>query len=422
MFTNQVLKDNGVESDNRTIQEIGGNAASPAVLAFSTTEDSLLESSVNSGEIEGVVYGLAVGSGQGRVTINADGTFSYEPGKDFAGSDSFVITADDGSGNVIKKVVNVWVNPVDDAGTNDVPVLASYEYATEQGVLIESGLFAIDPEGDPIAYDLVGDASHGTVELNPNGTFTYQPDPSFTGVDTFLVAPTDGLGSKPQEITVYIGEGVGTPIDLIYTTTLTGAGALPVTPAIMISPSPVLEQTISHFEKIISSGSSGTIEEPGLLLPFTEVWGIDNHGTADADSRDTDIVMDFRRFDATEDNRDRQDVLNLVDLLEGENQNTIDVNGVNLDIGNLADYIYIDINDAGVNLYIDHNGTGGTNAGISAGAADTTATAQLTAAQTNADLLITLKTRPDIVVGTSEHQSSMLDSLIGNSIVVTDTV
>ena len=127
MFTNQVLKDNGVESDNRTIQEIGGNAASPAVLAFSTTEDSLLESSVNSGEIEGVVYGLAVGSGQGRVTINADGTFSYEPGKDFAGSDSFVITADDGSGNVIKKVVNVWVKPVDYAGTNDVPVLASYE-------------------------------------------------------------------------------------------------------------------------------------------------------------------------------------------------------------------------------------------------------------------------------------------------------
>ena len=137
------------------------------------------------------------------------------------------------------------------------------------------------------------------------------------------------------------------------------------------------------------------------------VWGIGDHGTAGAAGRDVDAVMDFRRFDATEDNRDGLDVLNLSDLLIGENQTTVTVDGVALDIGNLTKYLHIEKNDAEVKIYVDHDGSG-----------------ELTSSNfdANTDLLIVLKTLPDSVVGTSSTQASMINFLIENGMVVTDVV
>jgi Ca2+-binding RTX toxin-like protein len=163
---------------------------------------------------------------------------------------------------------------------------------------------------------------------------------------------------------------------------------------------------VADSDDIIRGGSgSDTIYGNGgddLL-----VWGIGDYGTAGAAGRDVDTVMDFRRFDATEDNRDGLDVLNLSDLLIGENQTTVTVDGVALDIGNLTKYLYIEKNDAEVKIYVDHDGSG-----------------ELTSSNfdANTDLLIVLKTSPDSVVGTSSTQASMINFLIENGLVVTDVV
>ncbi|KAA0107823.1 Ig-like domain-containing protein, partial [Mycolicibacterium sp. P9-22] len=48
-----------------------------------------------------------------------------------------------------------------------------------------------DPNNDPLRYTTTQGA-HGTVTINPNGTFTYTPtDPHFTGTDTFTITAND---------------------------------------------------------------------------------------------------------------------------------------------------------------------------------------------------------------------------------------
>lgn len=48
-----------------------------------------------------------------------------------------------------------------------------------------------DPNGDPLRYSTT-QGEHGSVVINPNGTFVYTPtDPSFTGTDTFTVTAND---------------------------------------------------------------------------------------------------------------------------------------------------------------------------------------------------------------------------------------
>ena len=49
-----------------------------------------------------------------------------------------------------------------------------------------------DANGDPLEADLVDDALHGTLTLNLDGSFTYDPDAAYTGEDTFTYRPWDG--------------------------------------------------------------------------------------------------------------------------------------------------------------------------------------------------------------------------------------
>jgi hypothetical protein len=54
-----------------------------------------------------------------------------------------------------------------------------------------------DPESDPIASGFHSDPPNGTiVAMAQDGAFAYEPDPGFVGVDSFVYAVRDGLGSS----------------------------------------------------------------------------------------------------------------------------------------------------------------------------------------------------------------------------------
>ena len=39
---------------------------------------------------------------------------------------------------------------------------------------------------------------HGTLTLNPDGSFTYTPDPDFVGTDTFTYTASDGTDAATR--------------------------------------------------------------------------------------------------------------------------------------------------------------------------------------------------------------------------------
>lgn len=93
----------------------------------------------------------------------------------------------------------VWILPLvivsacnSDNKANSIPVLAAASFVTETEASLMDQLMATDPDGDMLTYSLTTEPSRGTLELNANGDFVYQPEPEFTGNDSFIAQVTDG--------------------------------------------------------------------------------------------------------------------------------------------------------------------------------------------------------------------------------------
>jgi ELWxxDGT repeat protein/VCBS repeat-containing protein len=137
-------------------------------------------------------------------TLNADGSFTYAPATDFNGSDRFVYVAQNSAGlSSNPATVTLSVTPVNDAPrlvtgqTFVVNAGAPSLTITAPGVLTG----AIDPEGNPISATIVGQATQGSVTLNPDGSFRYAPSVATAGLDSFTYAASDGSATS-ETVTV----------------------------------------------------------------------------------------------------------------------------------------------------------------------------------------------------------------------------
>lgn len=140
---------------------------------------------------------LVSGPSHGSLTLNADGSFIYNPLAYYNGPDSFTYRANDGSTDSNVVTVNIAVTPV-----NDPPVATLDSYQTNQGtaltVTATNGVLANDRDvdGDVLTAAVVTTTTNGTLVLNPNGSFTYTPQAGFAGIDSFTYLASDGLLSS----------------------------------------------------------------------------------------------------------------------------------------------------------------------------------------------------------------------------------
>src|SRR4029453_14093997 len=123
--------------------------------------------------------------GHGALTLNANGSFSYTPAADFAGSDSFTYRASDGTLTSNPATVAISVTAANDAptaaGDASTPAEDTTVPEAAPGVLGNDS----DPDGDPLTAVVGSGPSHGTLTLNANGSFSYTPGGGFTGRDSF---------------------------------------------------------------------------------------------------------------------------------------------------------------------------------------------------------------------------------------------
>ena len=93
---------------------------------------------------------------------------------------------------------------------NHEPFAVADSYALgEDGVLAASspGLLGndLDPDGDALTAGLVTGASHGTLNLNVDGSFTYTPAADYTGPDSFSYVANDGTAdSEPATVSITV--------------------------------------------------------------------------------------------------------------------------------------------------------------------------------------------------------------------------
>jgi large repetitive protein len=125
----------------------------------------------------------------GTVTLNADGSFSYQPDADYFGPDSFTYTVSDGALVSNLATVNIDATPVNDAPTLGDQGLAMVEDAVLNGSLLAT---AADIDSTGLTAAIVDGPAHGTLTINADGTFSYQTNPDYFGSDSFSYTVSDG--------------------------------------------------------------------------------------------------------------------------------------------------------------------------------------------------------------------------------------
>jgi VCBS repeat-containing protein len=146
----------------------------------------------------------------GTLQLAANGSLSYTPEPGFTGPDTFRYEASDGS---LSDTATVTIAVTRET---DALVAVNDTYTTTEGQPLQitaPGVLENDsaPSGDTLTTTLLSGPTNGTLSLNANGSFTYTPDPGFTGTDAFVYNATDGSLNDTATAIITVTETTDAP-------------------------------------------------------------------------------------------------------------------------------------------------------------------------------------------------------------------
>ncbi len=215
-------------------------AANPTTPDSDPNSDPLTVIEVN-GSAANVGFQIAAAGG-GLVTVNANGTFGFDPAGDFNGLAvgmnglaSFTYTISDGAGGTDTATVNITVT-----GSNDTPTAVSDAVSTDEDTLLNGDVLAAnpttpdsDPDSDPLTVTEVDGnpanvgvqitlAKGGLLTVNANGAFSYDPNGQFEALgagasdsETFTYRIIDGNGGTDTATVTITIDGINDPPMLV---------------------------------------------------------------------------------------------------------------------------------------------------------------------------------------------------------------
>ena len=132
----------------------------------------------------------------GTLTLNADGSFTYNHDGSETTSDSFTYRVSDAGGESDTATVSLNITPV-----NDAPVANDDIYQVDEGERIDISSPGIlsndsDPDGSTLTVALLEGPTVGTLELFSDGSFNYTHNGSETTTDAFTYQLNDGNGGS----------------------------------------------------------------------------------------------------------------------------------------------------------------------------------------------------------------------------------
>lgn len=220
-FTYQVRSSKGaaaIATVTMRVNPIGGNVApSAGSVGYDLLQDTPLIipspgvlTNGRDAERDDLTAELVAEPEHGVVELRPSGGYSYTPEPGFVGTDYFYFRAYDGLD---------WSEPVTvtlrvaATGSNVPPIAVGDRYFAQLNGALSvpaPGLIENDQDhnGDALTVSLVEGRgpSHGALELASDGSFTYIPNPGFSGEDEFTYALSDGVSAKQATVRIFVLE------------------------------------------------------------------------------------------------------------------------------------------------------------------------------------------------------------------------
>lgn len=136
----------------------------------------------------------------GALTLSTNGGFSYIPTNHFHGLDNFTYKTSDGLTNSSVATVTIRVTPENDPPNTNNWSGHSFSVLEDTVLTVNApGVLAglTDADGDVLSAVFVSNPTHGSLNLNANGSFTYTPMANYYGPDSFQFKASDGQVSSP---------------------------------------------------------------------------------------------------------------------------------------------------------------------------------------------------------------------------------
>ncbi len=153
---------------------------------------------------DSLVFSVVANDNEGLVVASiADSTLTFDYQENQNGTATIVVRATDMDGLFAEETIPLTVDPV-----NDAPRATDDEYTVDQNEILEVDVPGVldndtDVDGDAISAVLVDGPAHGTLTLNEDGSFVYEPETDFNGSDSFTYKAYDGQ-DESSEATVVV--------------------------------------------------------------------------------------------------------------------------------------------------------------------------------------------------------------------------
>ena len=139
--------------------------------------------------------------GFGILTLNLDGSFTYQPNPNFDSIDSFTYFATNGTHSSNNATVTLFVNPI-----NDAPIAQNDTASTLEDTPVTIPVLNNDSDvdGNLLTVNSITQGTNGTITTN-GITVTYTPKINFNGTDSFTYTISNGVNiSNSATITVTV--------------------------------------------------------------------------------------------------------------------------------------------------------------------------------------------------------------------------